>query len=725
MKNKRLLQMDVLLKAASFASSDSKKQQNRFSGRKSSILKHQFKSRPTSQFQPSNHYKQLKNPFFNKYRSILKCNALKDSKTEATCVKDHDYCTSSSEKAPELVSELNQTQQRLPVNQESVQSKSISLQERPTPQLNIIVKKNYFELKQIVPGKNNSNLGLRKQVVLQKNSEGKSIHIPRKQTVLQQNIQGKITPSKLLQQSTSPVKENLQPIQRSASVVKPSSIGATKRLRVPDIVGLLSKSATKIGPSKSGIFSVTPPKRPKTSPVCSPSRAKRSLDSKISFKVDLVTDDHMKWTFTMNGSRVQLNEALAKAQTGCTEDLGKAIIESSILMPVAKPEDIVITSDDDEEEEEEVEVEDEVVSAQSEDIVITYDDSDDEEDEVEEEEKEEEKEEKGVEEEEKEVEEKEVEEEGTREEPFTYEISSEDEEEVPTHKACPPVEEKQEEAFIHEISSGDDEQVSSHEPCSPAKVIINNKCKSSLKGDTELSSSVNKLEFIKCTKHVPYNEITNLHTYPRQCDICKRSYKTRFSFSKHKSSCTPVENPCPVCGKIFQELSSLIEHVKLCGKDCSDCKSTFKTRRAFQKHNEIFQKRKKCIDCRKNFANKCLFNKHKPFCEKYNRESETLLFDCMWEFETWMREESEKQSTSFEKSSGSRIKDSDGTKKYCYRCKFSNKSVSKEGENSDHKLNKCCRARLDVQEYEDGKLVVTYFSTHLHPSEKNCVMKHL
>ena len=154
------------------------------------------------------------------------------------------------------------------------------------------------------------------------------------------------------------------------------------------------------------------------------------------------------------------------------------------------------------------------------------------------------------------------------------------------------------------------------------------------------------------------------------CQICSKSFSTRYKLNRHKTSHSNVKNFACECGKTFKSRDPFLKHQRIheTGNEtffCSICFLEFKYRSGFNYHNQmkhhkrppptkITQKNASkdsehtCEECLKVLPNKYSYNRHKSVhaprsfaCEqcgvkfkapydlqKHQKVHETLYFRC-------------------------------------------------------------------------------------------------
>ena len=135
-------------------------------------------------------------------------------------------------------------------------------------------------------------------------------------------------------------------------------------------------------------------------------------------------------------------------------------------------------------------------------------------------------------------------------------------------------------------------------------------------------------------------------TYLEKCDICDKQFTTKFSFKRHKSTCSKREEyPCNHCNEIFKtRLEHNVHMKKIHSKmECSFCENNVDIRnlrrhvannhkgetpsitklKRDQKEKKTIKSKHSCSECGKFYFDKSTLNRHMknhqypcPMCEK-------------------------------------------------------------------------------------------------------------
>ncbi|GBM68726.1 hypothetical protein AVEN_69138-1 [Araneus ventricosus] len=245
--------------------------------------------------------------------------------------------------------------------------------------------------------------------------------------------------------------------------------------------------------------------------------------------------------------------------------------------------------------------------------------------------------------------------------------------------------------------------------------------------------------------------------YPRKCDKCLNTYKTRASFSYHKRKCNQVKLPevnasydignsssndstsssnsftCSTCSENFSYFS-LNHHKQVCTRQkqsyprmCENCDRFFKDRKTFFNHKKSCAVNNNSIirycpfpECTESFTYLSNLNKHMHSKHDLDEVKE-FTFDSMNSFQIWLEQEGASTFSSFRKFSGSKTEPLKSFHYYC--CNFFAQSNKLEPKKTSRKNNKGtipkdinCPVRICVCE-ESDKVKVTYYSVHNHRTE--------
>ncbi|GBO09239.1 hypothetical protein AVEN_51863-1, partial [Araneus ventricosus] len=190
------------------------------------------------------------------------------------------------------------------------------------------------------------------------------------------------------------------------------------------------------------------------------------------------------------------------------------------------------------------------------------------------------------------------------------------------------------------------------------------------------------------------------------CNVCSKTFYTKFSLNRHEEICSNPTEP-------------------LYPRMCEKCRRFFKDRNSFYRHKKNCTMNKNSVihycpfpSCTSSFSYLSYLNKH-MLSEHQLDEVKQYVFDSMSSFQTWLEQESASTFSSFRKYSGTRKEPSKSFHYYC--CNFFNqnrtlgqprKTVRKniKGTISAH-IN--CPVRICACEQSD-KVEVTYYSVHNH-----------
>ncbi|GBN90485.1 hypothetical protein AVEN_111572-1 [Araneus ventricosus] len=190
------------------------------------------------------------------------------------------------------------------------------------------------------------------------------------------------------------------------------------------------------------------------------------------------------------------------------------------------------------------------------------------------------------------------------------------------------------------------------------------------------------------------------------CNVCSKTFSTKFSLNCHEEICSNPTEP-------------------LYPRMCEKCRRFFKDRNSFYRHKKNCTMNKNSVihycpfpSCTSSFSYLSYLNKH-MLSEHQLDEVKQYVFDSMSSFQTWLEQESASTFSSFRKYSGTRKEPSKSFHYYC--CNFFNqnrtlgqlrKTVRKniKGTIPAH-IN--CPVRICACEQSD-KVEVTYYSVHNH-----------
>ncbi|GBL78739.1 hypothetical protein AVEN_65293-1 [Araneus ventricosus] len=190
------------------------------------------------------------------------------------------------------------------------------------------------------------------------------------------------------------------------------------------------------------------------------------------------------------------------------------------------------------------------------------------------------------------------------------------------------------------------------------------------------------------------------------CNVCSKTFSTKFSLNRHEEICSNPTEP-------------------LYPRMCEKCRRFFKDRNSFYRHKKNCTMNKNSVihycpfpSCTSSFSYLSYLNKH-MLSEHQLDEVKQYVFDSMSSFQTWLEQESASTFSSFRKYSGTRKEPSKSFHYYC--CNFFNqnrtlgqprKTVRKniKGTIPAH-IN--CPVRICACEQSD-KVEVTYYSVHNH-----------
>ncbi|GBL63139.1 hypothetical protein AVEN_77275-1, partial [Araneus ventricosus] len=190
------------------------------------------------------------------------------------------------------------------------------------------------------------------------------------------------------------------------------------------------------------------------------------------------------------------------------------------------------------------------------------------------------------------------------------------------------------------------------------------------------------------------------------CNVCSKTFSTKFSLNRHEEICSNPTEP-------------------LYPRMCEKCRRFFKDRNSFYRHKKNCTMNKNSVihycpfpSCTSSFSYLSYLNKH-MLSEHQLDEVKQYVFDSMSSFQTWLEQEGASTFSSFRKYSGTRKEPSKSFHYYC--CNFFNqnrtlgqprKTVRKniKGTIPAH-IN--CPVRICACEQSD-KVEVTYYSVHNH-----------
>ncbi|GBO39328.1 hypothetical protein AVEN_45181-1 [Araneus ventricosus] len=190
------------------------------------------------------------------------------------------------------------------------------------------------------------------------------------------------------------------------------------------------------------------------------------------------------------------------------------------------------------------------------------------------------------------------------------------------------------------------------------------------------------------------------------CNVCSKTFSTKFSLNRHEEICSNPTEP-------------------LYPRMCEKCRRFFKDRNSFYRHKKNCTMNKNSVihycpfpSCTSSFSYLSYLNKH-MLSEHQQDEVKQYVFDSISSFQTWLEQESASTFSSFRKYSGTRKEPSKSFHYYC--CNFFNqnrtlgqprKTVRKniKGTIPAH-IN--CPVRICACEQSD-KVEVTYYSVHNH-----------
>lgn len=127
--------------------------------------------------------------------------------------------------------------------------------------------------------------------------------------------------------------------------------------------------------------------------------------------------------------------------------------------------------------------------------------------------------------------------------------------------------------------------------------------------------------YLSLQKHFRY-----MHRYPNRCQACYRTFETPKLLAQHGALCVRSERPCPLCGKMYDSLLSLRNHIKYKHPEkktnwCDICRRAFNSTRGLANHcAAIHPNGMVCSRCDKEFNSVAALHSH--FLYKHSETGE-------------------------------------------------------------------------------------------------------
>lgn len=257
------------------------------------------------------------------------------------------------------------------------------------------------------------------------------------------------------------------------------------------------------------------------------------------------------------------------------------------------------------------------------------------------------------------------------------------------------------------------------ELCSVCGKEIDNNHELFCKPDSEFSDRLNSSESLACSK-------------------CSKQFSSVNILKKHMLSCSISSPLCSKCGKHFSSNYNLKRHMTSC-KLCPDdeksprylcqCGRTYSQEWDMKKHKlKCKEGKKKCKHCLISSCNLLFYHKAQLIAhmkKDHNmkiQDPEILNFSSFEDFLSWKEKEEEETYTYYSKQTGSNVSGvSVNTYYVCQhdgsdRTHTSNpRKTGRRNKKGRMKTGRLCWSQMNVKQFKDGTVKVTYFPSHTHP----------
>ncbi|KAL0270220.1 UNVERIFIED_CONTAM: hypothetical protein PYX00_007692 [Menopon gallinae] len=242
------------------------------------------------------------------------------------------------------------------------------------------------------------------------------------------------------------------------------------------------------------------------------------------------------------------------------------------------------------------------------------------------------------------------------------------------------------------------------------------------KPDSEFSDRLNSSESLVCSK-------------------CGKQFSSVYILKKHILSCRmhSISSPlCSKCGKHFSSNYNLKRHMTSC-KLCPDdeksprymcqCGRTYSQEWDMKKHKlKCKEGKKKCKHCLISSCNLLFYHKAQLIAhmkKDHNvkiQDPEILNFSCFEDFLSWKEREEEETYTYYSKQTGSNVSGVSVNTYYVCQHDGSDRThtstprkTGRRNKKGRMKTGRLCWSQMNVKQFKDGTVKVTYFPSHTHP----------
>lgn len=248
--------------------------------------------------------------------------------------------------------------------------------------------------------------------------------------------------------------------------------------------------------------------------------------------------------------------------------------------------------------------------------------------------------------------------------------------------------------------------------------------------------------FIKTTDVVSKSDFSESRSEEISiCSECNKQFASRALLKKHLSTCKDHSLGaalCSKCGKHFSSNYNLKRHMTSC-KLCPDneksprymcqCGRTYSQEWDMKKHKlKCKDGKKKCKHCLISNCNLLFYHKAQLIAhmkKDHNmiiQDPKILNFNSFDEFLIWKEREEEETFTYYSKQTGSNVSGVSVNTYYICQHDGSDRTHTSTPRKTERrnkkgriKTGRLCWSQMNVKQFKDGTVKVTYFPSHTHP----------